>query len=321
MDDIKDIDIDDEKLNQSEATTSLYEELNPSEVYFSQCCVSEMKVFDQSLYVPIIVAKYHDHYTSYDNRRLLSARNVLKSNEDFRIRCEVQWWSTPMSMDRDEVSAGWFDYYFTISVNNAGDATKGVYVIGCTPRTFGTLVALRCARQGHDFSLTGQHHEPCVKSFDRDSDYSLKGNREFQSVSNEDAWNVFVQALTDKDTILCVSYQENGQRFCHDDLKDFFRDDCRNSLHFFRCEYYPNKWLKARANFDEDDWNRDRKARNYEIEYENEIRRLRKEYYEDCRKLSEQECVSSELILPVERLMITETRNVTRAVRNAKNNY
>lgn len=64
-------------------------------VYFSQCCVSEMKVFDQSLYVPIIVAKYDDHYTSYDNRRLLSARNVLKSNEDFRIRCEVQWWSTP----------------------------------------------------------------------------------------------------------------------------------------------------------------------------------------------------------------------------------
>ena len=39
------------------------------------------------------------------------------------------------------------------------------------------------------------------------------------------------------------------------------------------------------------------------------------------RKLSEQECVSSELILPVERLMITETRNVTRAVRNAENNY
>ena len=216
MHDIKDIDnlvshCDDEKLNQSEATTSLYEELKPSEVYFSQHCVSVMKVFDQTLYVPIIVAKYDDHYTSYDNRRLLSARNVLKSNEDFRIRCEIQWWSTPMSMDRDEVSAGWFDYYFTIGVNNVEDAT------------FGTLVALRCARQGHDFSFTGQHQEPCVKSFDRDSDYSLKGNREVQSVSNEVAWDVFEQALTDEDTILCVSYQENGQRFCHDDLKNFFR--------------------------------------------------------------------------------------------------
>ena len=155
-------------------------------------------------------------------------------NEDFRIRCEIQWWSTPMSMDRDEVSAGWFDYYFTIGVNNAEDATKGVYVIGCTPRTFGSLVALRCARQGHDFSLTGQHHEPCVKSFDRDSDYSLKGNRDVQSVSNEVARHVFEQALTDEDTILCVSYQENGQRFCHDDLKNFFRDNCRNFLHFFR---------------------------------------------------------------------------------------
>lgn len=115
-----------------------------------------------------------------------------------------------MSMDSHEAISGWFDFYFTIGTSKLEYATKGVYVFKCMPRTFGTLVALRCVNENIRLPLTGRHEEPTVKdSQDRESSYLIKGGRKVVTVPIEEAWNVFTKAIYDEHVPMCVSSMDN----------------------------------------------------------------------------------------------------------------
>jgi hypothetical protein len=197
---------------------------------------------------------------------------------------QVTAWDSPMDRGRFEFQNGNFDYSLIFRYDNSAAATKGIIIMRCTPLTYGSLIALRCARQSPTTSLTGIPTEPLVGSFDRESDFGMKGSKYPKIAMTGNKSEILEQALQAGD--VCVSQSEPGQKFCHPGLKDFFEGKVTQDLEITECDYYPERWLKARADFDDEDRDADGAAREYDLAYEEDLQRVSEEYLEDLRRES-----------------------------------
>ncbi len=253
--------------------------LDPHQISFSQVTVSKEYDWDVSKYIKkIIVARYDDgHYCSYDNRRLLAAQKVNEPN--FRIECDTLEWNVQMNMEREEVEEKTFDYVLTFPMTNIGEANKGVYCLKVTPKTYGTLIAFRCARQGQEMSLDGRQEQPIVASFlnCRKSDYRQKGKRQkMDHVSNDEAYELLQNAISEGKPI-CVSIQDAGQFFVHPELPNYLNGNVRQFLLIRQAYLYVDQWLRAAADFDDSDEYLDREAAERDVLYHAELDNLMQE--------------------------------------------
>ena len=265
------MDLVERSANEGERAESVTSTLNPANIRFSHISVRNSYVWDSSKYSKcIVVAQYPTHCCSYDNRRLLAAQ-IENETRPFKLLCDLQNWDVDMDMNRAEVQQGFFSYLLWVGNCDVNSASKGVYKIDVVPKTYGALIALRCARQAKDMPLDGRDKQPRVETFKRESDYRAKG----PAVPNSPVCNG-VDLLEDAfktNKVVCVSLQTPGQRYCHQDLAAFFSGNVDRFLRIDSCVYQPETWLKAAADFDEQDKAWDRESAERDILYEEEMDR------------------------------------------------
>lgn len=240
----------------------LFTDLDPSDISFSQVTISNSFEWNPERYqTRIIVARYEDgHYCSYDNRRLCAAQMHQTHQPTFRLSCDALPWNQTMNLQREERQNGVFDYVFFVT-----STPRGVYKLLVVPKTHGALIALRCALQASDMPLTGTTVTPEIKQRYRQSDVALKGPRSHEYTLGPSESATLLQAAMDSDDddsyTVALSYSPAGQKFCHPDLRTFFRGHVEDYLEFVAGSVcYPNMWLKAAAAFDADDEYHDQQA-------------------------------------------------------------
>jgi hypothetical protein len=63
---------------------------------------------------------------------------------------------------------------------------------------------------------------------------------------------------------LCVSHSEPGQKFLHPELSAFLNNRCAQLIRIQSAVFFPTKFLKAQADFDDVDKSIDREAWDYD---------------------------------------------------------
>lgn len=149
--------------------------LPPNEVRFSQNSVSEYySVADGSRHLP--VEAYEDSppyvnpilvtsltegvYTTYDNRRLVSARFEQQRNPEHQICVRFEtgdFKESDASLISETLYIAWPG-----ERENAGHVVGGYYVMEATARTYEAAVQNRCLLQGSTFTETGSDAAPMV---------------------------------------------------------------------------------------------------------------------------------------------------------------
>lgn len=270
------------------------EVLSPQLIKFSQFSVSDKFVFDHEEYQkkPILVVRYNVdpvEYCSHDNKRLASAKQYSEDNGDFTIEVELQDDYTVIDTNRDEYQ--FWRYFITFKVDD-----KGIYILQVKPRTYGALIALRCSRQGKGFHLDGSFDRPLVSRevFFRRSDFSVEKSQDYSSgskvmVDPGDAYNLLESCLQEESlrSFIGVSITEPGQKFCNCYFPGYLMGRVADMILIEGALYYPKMWLKAAAEYSDEDDRCDREAAEYDLAAELDNRASELEILAEMQKSEE----------------------------------
>jgi hypothetical protein len=252
------------------------------DVAHSQAAIPEKRVFDSALCSPVHRVRFISEdgrvVDSFDNRRLFSAK-MCSEEENSAVSSEI---GTELH-DHEEIIAGnpqleadlWNSF---LTFAGCGLTMAGVFQLEITPKTYGALLCMRCVLQGLAFPVTGCHtshteagtpHRPSDIQVKKRSSYMddiiIAISAKVAIVKLEDLLrnNVGGTGLNG----VCVSHSEPGQKFQHRELHAYLTGRCGALFHVRSAKFFPLKYLKAAADFDDQDRAIDREAAEYDRVY------------------------------------------------------
>ena len=119
--------------------------------------------------------------------------------------------------------------------------------------------------------LNGQQKPPDLSNFRRIGDCVVRGNRDETIIPNGKGVEILISAFDSESQDIYVSFQECGQKYSHPKLKEFFHSKVDKFLEVRQCSFFPNRLLKAAADFDDRDKELDEESAAADLCYENEI--------------------------------------------------
>jgi hypothetical protein len=207
---------------------------------------------------PILTVKFDDtKYTSYDNRRLYSARwNRKKKKKDFTIACIVKNSSSLLPSAKSGFSmrsTNVFTMYWNATYEMAGAKYEGYYYLVCNPKTYGGAISIRSTQQGPDFSHEGERKTSKI----RDENFKTQTDSiEYEKlVQGSDLESFEISRKYDISSIPNNSYFGFGRDPIFLFIHPSFNACIKNNNEWFNVishGFYPSHTLEAHAENDED---------------------------------------------------------------------
>jgi hypothetical protein len=266
----------------------------------SLAVIPEKRVIDSALCSPILRVTFISEdgpvVASFDNRRLFSA-NLCSEEDNSVVSSEIGI----ELHDQEETIAGkpqleadLWNCFLTFAGWDVDPTLAGVFQLEITPKTYGALLCMRYVLQGHAFPFTARrtsHTEPRAQH--RPSDIQVKKRSSYMDdiiiaisakvaiVKLEDLLrnNVGGMGLNG----VCVSHSGPGQKFQHPELHAYLTGRCDMLFHVRSARFSPLKYLKAAADFDDQDRAVDREAAEYDRVYVQDLQHAEIELWKEVR--------------------------------------
>jgi hypothetical protein len=268
------------------------------DVAHSQAAIPEKRVFDSALCSPVLRVRFTSEdgpvVASFDNRRLFSAK-MCSEEENSAVSSAIEI----ELHDHEEIIAGkpqleadLWNSFLTFAGWDVDPTLAGVFQLEITPKTYGALLCMRYVLQKHAFPFTGRHtshtevaaqHRPSDMQVKKRSSYTddsiIAISAEAAIVKLEDVLrnNVGGMGLNG----VCVSHSESGQKFQHPELQAYLTGRCDTLFRVRSAKFFPLKYLKAAADFDDQDREIDREAAEYDRVYVQDLHNAEIELLEE----------------------------------------
>jgi hypothetical protein len=251
--------------------------------YSKENVSSDYGAFNPHLYKPILVVKFPVAeeacvYTSHDNRRLLCAKTHSRLNnlQSFDIDIEMHDCEETIDPYRREVLEGWWTYFLAFPISYLDQSNPGLLLLNFVPKTYGTLLAVKCALQGQTFPLVGRAApDPNCPPEHREADMNVKNDKQ----RTKEIFNIseayqrleeyLMAAFKDGGNCrLLLARGEPGQKFLHPEFPGYLRGSCEESISIVSATFCPTAFLKGAAEFDDEDRWLDREAADFDQRYQ-----------------------------------------------------
>lgn len=244
--------------------TNILLDINPNLVRFSQTTINKKY---SGIYSTKDVENWEDcepynfsiltihfgavRYTSYDNRRLFSARRKLIQYPGVTIKCRVKESTDVIGPEAYAIlsDANEFIICWKQQHEITGSLIDGYHLITCIPTSYGGAILVRAASQGSTFPVEGTLIEPTFG----DRMEGVKANSSVHGLVLTNIKPVDINSDFTSDNIPDDSFFGLTRKVLYDHKA--FIQQVKTNFTWFSVRahtFYPNSTMKARAGFDED---------------------------------------------------------------------